>query len=271
MKNIPQTDSWRSGLFTEFDIVTAFGESRAALGELFDCDMLMSARRSASAGKPERFELCSTARVSLAIIHALWRHAGLTLRVAEQALSNWPQVVVSVARVVDFEPEASQDNSASWEPAHADPFQFFGPFAEESLPVAAVDEYIDLIDARFLLWRKPKHGSHGIAAAIHASQERLLLDPQDAAAQAHFLEAAGFLRRPAEHELIWLGSTRDELFRPTSASSGPHAPERLPTETLMAEAGSAATLATNYRSKRSVNISLAARVMKRRALGLTVR
>ncbi|OCP15931.1 MULTISPECIES: hypothetical protein [unclassified Ensifer] len=114
MKNIPQTDSWRSGLFTEFDIVTAFGESRAALGELFDCDMLMSARRSASAGKPERFELCSTARVSLAIVHALWRHAGLTLRVAEQALSkkqatrrHWPRTTALNARSISRLPPAS--------------------------------------------------------------------------------------------------------------------------------------------------------------------
>lgn len=271
MKNIPQIDSWRSGLFTEFDIVTALGESGVALGELFACDMLRSAQRPADAGGLVRFELSPSARASLAIMHGLWRHADLPLRVAKQALSNWPQIAVSVSRIVDFEPEACEDNGASWEPTHADPFQFFGPFAEESLPVAAVDEYIDLIDERFLLWRKPKHGSQGIAAAIHASQNRLLLDPQDTAAQADFLDAAAFLRRPAEYELIWLGSTRDGLFRPTPPASSPCTPERLPTATLMAEAGNAATLATNYRSKRSVNISLAARVMKRRALGLNVR
>lgn len=271
MKNLPQTDSWHSGLFTAFDIATAFGESEVALGELFACNMLGSARCSADASGLVRFELSPSARASLAIMHALWRHAGLPLRVAEQGLSNWPQIAVSVSRIVDFEPEASQGNSASREPAHADPFQFFQPLADESLPVAAVDEYIDLIDGRFLLWRKPKNGSHAIAMAVHASQERLLIDPQNAAAQADFLEAAASLRRPAEHELIWLGSTRDQLFRPTSAASGPHAPEGLPTATLEAEAGNTATLATNYRSKHSVNISLAARVMKRRALGLNVR
>lgn len=272
MKNIPQIDSWHSGLFTELEIVTAFGESRAALGELFDCDMLRGARRPADAGDPECFDLSATARVSLAILHALWRAAGLPLCVAEQALSNWPQIAVSVARIVDFEREAWEDRCASREPASAaDPFQFFGPFAEEPLPVGRIDEYIDLIDGRYLLWRKPKDDPHRIGTAIHASQERLLLDPQDAAAQADFLEAAAFLRRPAEHELIWLGSTGDEVFQPTSAASGSHAPERLPTSILLGDAGRAATLATNYRSKRSVNISLAARAMKRRALGLHIR
>ncbi|MNY70595.1 hypothetical protein D3C86_2087590 [compost metagenome] len=64
---------------------------------------------------------------------------------------------------------------------------------------------------------------------------------------------------------------RGELFCPTSAANSSWLPERLPTAPMTIEADNAATLATNYRSKRSVNISLAARAMKRRALGLTVR
>ncbi|WP_457588299.1 hypothetical protein [Ensifer canadensis] len=272
MKNLPQTDSWHSGVFTELDIASAFGESPAALADLFDCDTLEGARRAAGACSPKHFEFNATARVSLAVIHALWSHAGLMPRLADQALSNWPQIAVSVARIVDFEPEASEGSGASREPAcSADPFQFFGQFAEELLPVAMLDEYIDLIDGRYLLWRRPKSDLHGIATAIHASQERLRLDPQDAVAQADFLEAAAVVRRSPEHEMIWLGSVRGELFCPASAANSACLPERLPTAPMIDEAGDVATLATNYRSKRSVNISLAARTMKRRALGLTVR
>lgn len=272
MKNFPQTDSWRSGLFTAFEIATAFGESRAALAELFDCSTLKRARRAVCADNPEHFELDATARVSLAVIHTLRRHAGLKCHMAEQALSNWPQIPVSVARIVDFEPETSHDTGARFEPASAaDPFQFFGPYAGEPLPVAMLDDYIDLIDERYLLWRRPRCDPYGIATAIHASQERLRLDPQDAAAQADFLEAAAVLRQASEHDLIWLGSIRGEAFCPTPAANKSSLPEQLPTAPMMDEAGNVATLAMNYRCKSSVNISLAARAMKRRALGLTVR
>ncbi|MGF6174790.1 hypothetical protein [Ensifer sp. 4252] len=272
MKNLPQTDSWRSGLFTAFDIATALGESPAALAGLFNCDTLKRTRQAACAGKAEHFELNATARTSLAIIHSLRCHVGLAPRIAEQALLNWPQIAVSVARIVDFEPDTSNDIGARLEPAPAaDPLQFFGRFAEEPLPVAMLDEYIDLIDGRYLLWRRPKCDPHRIATAIHASQERLRLDPQDAAAQADFLEAAAVVRRSPEHEMIWLGSVRGELFCPTPAANSSWLPERLPSTPMIDEASNVATLATSYRSKHSVNISLAARAMKRRALGLTVR
>ncbi|WP_457581059.1 hypothetical protein [Ensifer canadensis] len=272
MKNLPQTDRWRSGLFTALNIATALGESRAALAELFDCKTLKSTRRAACADDPEQFELDAAARTSLAIIHSLRCHAGLKCHVAEQALSNWPQIAVSVARIVDFEPDTSPNTDTRFEPASAaDPFQFFGPFAAEPLPVATLDDYIDLIDGRYLLWRKPKCDPHGIATAIHTSQERLRLDPQDATAQADFLEAAAALRQTCEHDLIWLGSIRGEAFCPTPAANQSSLPEQLPTAPMIGEAGNVATLATNYRSKHSVNISLAARAMKRRALGLTVR
>lgn len=272
MKNLPQTAGWRSGLLTAFDIATALGESRAALAELFDCNTLKSTRRAACADGPEQFELDAAARTSLAIIHSLRCDADLKCHVAEQALSNWPQIPVSVARIVDFEPETSHDTGARFETASAaDPFQFFGPFAAEPLPVAMLDDYIDLIDGRYLLWRRPKCDPHGIATAIHASQERLRLDPQDAAAQADFLEAAAVLRQKAEHELIWLGSIRGEEFCPTPAANQSSLPEQLPTAPMIGEAGNVGTLAMNYRSKSSINISLAARAMKRRALGLTVR
>lgn len=272
MKNLLQTDSWRSGLFTAFEIATAFGESRASLAELFDCKTLERARRTVCADNAEHFELDAPARASLAIIHALRRHAGLKCHIAEEALSNWPQIAVSVARIVDFEPEPARDTGARFEPASAaDPFQFFGPYAAEPLPVAMLDDYIDLIDGRYLLWRRPKGDPLGIATAIHDSQERLRLDPQDAAAQADFLEAAAVLRQTGEHDLIWLGSIRGEAFCPTPAADQSSLPEQLPTAPMIGEAGNVGTLATTYRSKSSVNISLAARAMKRRALGLTVR
>jgi hypothetical protein len=271
MKNLPQTDSWRTGRFTAFDIATALGESRAALADLFNCDALKSARRTVCTGKPGYFELDAAARASLAISHSLWRHTGLTPRVTEQALSNWPQIAMSVARIVDFEPETSTDTDSSLEPAPAaDPLQFYGRLSGEPLPVATLDDYIDLIDGRYLLWRRPKCDPHGIAAAIHASQERLRLDPQDAAAQADFLEAAAVLRRSSKHEKIWLGSIRGEAFCPTPAANQTSMPEQLPTAPMIGEAANVATLATNYRFKSSVNISLAARAMKRRALGLAV-
>lgn len=272
MNITPQTDIWRSGRLTEFDIATALGDGPAALVDLFDCDTLKSARWAASAREPEHFELNATMRVSLAISHALWRHIGLTPRMAERVLSSWPQIAVSVARIVDFEPETSKENCQSPERvAETDPFQFFGPYAGEPLPIAMLDDYIDLIDGRYLLWRRPKCDPHGIATAIHASQERLRFDPQDAAAQTDFLEAAAVLRQRAEHELIWLGSIRGEAFCPTPAANQSSLPEQLPTAPMIGEAGNVATLATNYRCKSSANISLAARAMKRRALGLTVR
>lgn len=272
MKNIPQSDSWHSGLFTTFDVANALGASATSLAALLECGMLKSARQAARASKAEHFVLDPGSRASLAIMHALHSHAALDVTLAEQALSSWPTIALSVASLVDFQPDASNDDGACLEPeSTADPFQFYGPHAGEPLPVAMLDDYIDVIDGRYLLWRRPKEDPQGLASVLHASQQRLRLDPHDVAAQADFLAAAAVVRRSPEHQSIWLGSIRDGRFCPVSSTRDARPCERLPTAPKIDEPGSLATLATNYCSKHSVNISHAARSMKRRALGLTVR
>lgn len=252
MRPFRQGDGWRSGAFSQAQIANALNEDPAALGDLFNCGLVRRAHGSEGAGGEPGFDLSSPMRANMAIVHALWRQAGLPPALAGQLVACWPRIGQSVAGILDF--------------AEADPLRFFDPAAAEAIPVAAVDDYIDVIDGRHFLWRTPRQAPLDIARSLVDIERRLADDPQDAGAQAEFLAALAGLRQPACHDRIWLGLRDGDTFRPTPdreaerLSGGPDDQPRLPQ----------ASLEMNYRTKISVNISLAARSMKRRALGLDV-
>ena len=254
MRPFQQGENWRSGFLGQAQIAKALNEDPAMLGDLFNCDMVRQARRSEAAGNEPGFDLSSAMRTNMAIIHALWRQTGLPPDLAGQLVACWPGIGESVAGIVDFE--------------EADPVRFFDPTAAEAIPVAAVDEYIDIIDGRHFLWRRPQHDPLRIAADLLAVERRLSDDPQDAGAQAEFLATLARLREPASHEGIWLGLRDGGQFRPTPVQDTGMA--RLSRGAEDRPRSPQATLEMNYRTKISVNISLAARSMKRRALGLAV-
>ena len=254
MRPFQHDDGWRSGSFNRFQIAEALCEDPASLGDLFDCAIVRQVQRSEGAAGEHRFEFSSCMRANVAIIHALWRAAGVAPKLAEELLTSWPGIGASVAGIVDF--------------AAADPFRFFDPAAGEAIPVAAVDEYLDFIDGRHFLWRKPRRDPLGIAESLVASEGRLADDPQDPGVQQDFLAALANLREPASHERIWLGLLDGGRFRPASPQAA--GSERLGSGPADRQRPPEATLETNYRTKISINISLAARCMKRRALGLDV-
>lgn len=254
MRPFKQGDGWRSGTFSRIQIAKALCEDPASLGDLLDCGLVRQTRHSENPGDEAMFDLSSVMRANIAIIHALWRQAGLPPGLAGQLVACWPRIGQSVAGIVDFE--------------DADPFRFFDPAAAEAIPVAAVDDYMDVIDGRHVLWRTPRQAPLQIAESLVAIERRLSGDPQDAGAQQDFLAVLASLREPASRERIWLGVLDGEKFRPTPVQDA--GMERLGSSSDDRPRPPQATLEMNYRTKISVNISLAARSMKRRALGLDV-
>lgn len=269
MRHIRQDGGWHCGAFSLPEIAEALGEDATSLDDLLRCGVLEPLYRKEVSHAECRIDLSSAKRANLAIVHALWRQAGLAPVVAARVLSCWPQIGASVARIVDFThmPAADEERSRPVE-SEPDPFMFFDPIATEAIPVAVVDEYLDLIDERVLLWRRPEATPETIAAALVAGSKRLSAEPSTLEEEANFLSALARLRQPVSHSRTWLGTLDGETFRPTPSRDASN--ERLRGRVHEIPIPPEASLEMNYRTKISINISLAARVMKRRSLGLAV-
>lgn len=260
--------SWHAGVLSQSQISEALGEDVDALSELLAYPPFNQFARQEHAGSTRCLTLSAAMRANLAIAHALWRQAKLSSELAAQVVSSCPQIGASVAAITDFEHNQGPGLASHYH-ERPDPFRLFDPVADEMLPMQVTDEYLDLVDDRFLLWRRPEVEPVVTAANLHARSRRVASDPHDCVARQELLQQLAGLNRSVCHDRVWLGRVADGTFLPQAHDNGKDA--RLPSSVFERPSSAASTLEMNYRTKISVNISLAARIMKRRALGLRVR
>jgi hypothetical protein len=142
----------------------------------------------------------------------------------------------------------------------------FAPYAAEAMAIPAIDEFLDVADGRRIFWRRPQRDVHRLACELHRLSETSAREDTPAL-QEEFLEVLSRLREPADHIAEWIGTLFDGRFRPR--------PDRFADETPFLRQGfdlasDPARFAEAYGTPVSVNVSLAARSMKRRMLGLDV-
>lgn len=206
------------------------------------------------------------ASIRLAVAHALHTGAGLAVADAAAVAAGCWQVSASLLRIVDFRP---RDGASAVETGRdlqePDPFMLFAAHASEAIPMAAADEYLDVADGRRVYWRKPRRDAYVLACELQRLSAACRRDDTPAL-QEEYLELLARLREPADHACEWIGTVADGGFRPAPDRFA----ERSPTMRQGPEDGTKQTFAESYASKVSVNVSLAARSMKRRALGLAV-
>jgi hypothetical protein len=253
-----ECDGWHSGVLSQLQISEALGENAVSLSELLDCQFFDQFVRQEQKGSTRCFDLSPGMRANLAIAHALWRQARISSEIAAQVVFSWPQIGASVAAIVDF-----QHNQES-----SDPFRFFETIADDALPVQVTDEYLDLVDERFLLWRRPEIEPVVTARNLDERSRHVLANPHDFVTRQEFLQQLAGFKRSVCHDRVWLGQVKGETFLPQPTESGKE--RRLPSSVFEQANSAISTFETNYRTKISINISLAARMMKRRALGLRV-
>lgn len=261
-------DGWHSGVLSQSKISEALGEDVEALSELLTCALFNQFARQEHKRSSRCFALSSEMRANLAIAHALWRQARIPGEIAAQVVFSWPQIGASVAAIVDFGHNSGLELAPDCHD-RLDPFRLFQPTADEALPMRVTDEYLDLVDERFLLWRRPEIEPVVTAANLYAQSNRVAGDPHDCVARQEFLQKLAELNRSVCHDRVWLGRVAGEAFLPQSPQNAKD--HRLPSSVFEKPHSAISTLEMNYRTKVSVNISLAARIMKRRALGLRVR
>ena len=153
-----------------------------------------------------------------------------------------------------FRPDPSEEE--------ADPFLFFSEIAPESIPVPAVDQYLDVVQDRYFIWRRPVTDIAELGRAL--LQHRL---PSREGTQLDYLEALQTLRAKPRYETVWLGFADGTRFIPKTETQKFGAESQ---DSVFPLDRSVPSLEDSFASKVSVNITLAAREMKRRALGLQV-
>lgn len=188
--------------------------------------------------------------IALAIVHAFSRNTKLPPNVTSSLLNETPAILDSLEQVLCFrtDPGATE----------LDPFLLFGSIAAESIPIPAIDEYLELVQNRFFIWRRP--------TLDRISLGRALLDGDGSFDE--YLKALQQLKIKPSYDRIWLGFTDGERFFGNRFSSD-HGRNGLAASILDLDEPRC-SLEDSYSCKISINISLAAREMKRRALGLEV-
>lgn len=249
------------GRMTDQDLADVLGCDIGFVHGVLEC----WGRNSLSRAPAERTQGVQTC-TRLAIAHALHTTGALTLPdAAAVAAGSW-QVSASLLRLLEFRPPGCRPGDG--DPAgvgDADPLMQFVPHAAEAIPIAAADEYLDVADGRRVYWRKPRRDAYLLACDLYrlscASRRE-----DTPALQEEYLELLARLREPEDHVCEWIGTVADGRFRP--------APDRFAERSPAMRQGlfdqGSRSFAESYATKVSVNVSLAARSMKRRALGLAV-
>ncbi|MGH6761789.1 MAG: hypothetical protein ACRECW_09430 [Phyllobacterium sp.] len=213
--------------------------------------------------------LPANVRIGLAITCALHQNIGLPLDIAAEIIGQHWEICSSIARTLDFvpdRPEAGQQTVQDVpQDAEIDPLMWFTPYACETIPLAATDEYIHLIDGRMLRWERPQEDAFDLVNRLHNSSSDCNGVLVPAAARDAFLECLVMLKREPQRRGQWLGRVQDGSYRANPPPVSVVRPAMA--STVEQDCGGRAS---SYRSLTSVNISLAARAMKRRALGLDV-
>lgn len=254
---------WRDGTMSDQNVADALECDVALIREIVSAWACYSL--STEPASLERRHGAQTG-VRLAVAHALHSAAGLALAdAAAVAAGSW-QVSASLLRIVEFRPPHGASAAEAGRDLRApDPFMLFAPHASEAIPMAATDEYLDVADGRRVYWRKPRRDAYVLACELHRLSEASAREDTPAL-QEEYLELLARLREPADHASEWIGTVADGRFRPAPDRFA----ERTPTMRQGPDDGGRQAFAESYGSKVSVNVSLAARSMKRRALGLSV-
>ncbi|MBS3652344.1 hypothetical protein KEU06_27510 [Pseudaminobacter sp. 19-2017] len=257
-------DAWHRGALTESDLTSALicdAEAVRVLLDVLDCQT-GHGENQAPLSLPPR------ARVGIAISYALHSQAGLSLANAADIAAKSVKVSDSVLAALDFFPPANPDSVESSAKRHwrdeSDPFALFVPHADEELP--GVDEYLDVIDDRRIVWRKPRCDAYELACDLDRLSDAMRRE-NSPALQEEYLAVLSRVREPADQVAEWMGMVGDDGFRPV--------PDRFTDVTPFLRHGIELTsdgsyCAQTYPTRISVNVSLAARSMKRRVLGLSV-
>lgn len=220
--------------------------------------------KSADAGNAVR-RLSGRARVGLAAAVAFNRVAGVPPEIASEVVGGAWAFSESIARTLDFVPRCAR--AVTTNGTEADPLMLFAPYASEEIPIPSVDEYLDLIDSRHLLWRKPKEDAYELVSDLHRISTSPSLEDGDQNERAKFLAILAKVREQHDQVAVWIGVIDQHGFHPSE--DAPAGFEDMLADRIGGRVGTA-SLAAAYKTKVSVNLSLAARSMKRRALGLEV-
>lgn len=222
-------------------------------------------QNSAQAAGRSPSNLTGGQRVGLAVSLALHARSGMALSTAADVVSGAWRVCESVLATVDFVP-AGRDSEGRRSAQEFDPFILFAPHASEAVAVAAIDEFLDVLDGRHIWWRRPRHNAYRLACELYHLSEALRKEDSPAL-RDQYLELLRRLREPADHVSEWIGTVANGVFRPASSGSEEIAPSMRQGPVMGLESS---RLAESYETRVSVNVSLAARSFKRRMLGLTV-
>ncbi|WP_395517475.1 hypothetical protein [Pseudorhizobium flavum] len=189
--------------------------------------------------------------IPLSIMQVLWRRANVQPAIGAALLQAYPEITSSLEEVLFFRADEFGEEE--------DPFLFFRSTSPESIPVPATDDYIDVVQDRFFIWRRPKHDRHALGCSLLPEKSDLPLEA--------YLDALATLRRLPTYEPKWLGRMDGHQFV-LNHNAEPQRAELHGSLTSFTEAG--VSFEDSYSFKISINITLAARDVKRRTLGLAV-
>ncbi|MFL0691737.1 MAG: hypothetical protein ACJLUP_06320 [Agrobacterium tumefaciens] len=219
------------------DLATALGEDAATVGALV---------------KTANPSVVRPSWIVLAVMHALWRKANVAPEITASVLNAWPEIPASLEEILCFRMNDSAEES--------DPFLLFHPSASQSIPIPAIDEYIDLVQNRFFIWRRPAVDRTQIAKGMIEGSS-----PDSGRA---YIESLNSLVARPSYDSIRLGFTDGRHFFRSEGSQKDSRP-KLASSVFEIEHCSS-SFESSYDCKTSVNVSIAAREAKRRALGLNV-
>lgn len=173
LPDFAQVRNWHTGTLQDAELTSSLQCDPEIVERLLRAFAVFADSGVGEGDVPRR--LPSRSRVGLAVAHALRRQAGLAIDVAADVVAqSWP-ICGSVLATLDFIPPdgtsscPTKDSSLRGE--ECDPLVLFAANGPEEVPIAAIDEYLDVIDGRRVMWRRPRNDAYRLACDLHRLQD----------------------------------------------------------------------------------------------------
>lgn len=271
---------WRTGRLLDTDLAEALQVPRRTVQLLSGTPEFQAAMINAGAGNWRKRVIPPEVRVGFAAGVALHQLARLNINDAAQTVAATWDHCERLAQALDYEAKPDEGDSAESKQLDegvqgfdllrwrllaygARPAGVYEAVFETVEP--SVDEYIDIIDEELVYWRRPVVPAHETIATLLALRNQLR-DGKMSRDQFEERALAIFDCEAPEQQYILVGGFLNGKLRPGS-DMRTSAPKDEYDRKLIASTGLLPATPQKYKSKRSVNISLAARAMKRRACG----
>ncbi|HSS97178.1 MAG TPA: YbaL family putative K(+) efflux transporter, partial [Terriglobales bacterium] len=174
--NPVRLENWYHGCLNDTELGHALDVDEKIVRDILHAPTFRSAVQTVKHQGQTIQLLPNKVRVGLSAVHALNQKAGIPLEIASDIIGRTWMISESIGKTLDFIPSSVEtvilpngDTVAidALNGKEFDPLMIFDPYSSEEIPISILDEYLHLINGKYVCWSRPKEDAFQFLRDLH--------------------------------------------------------------------------------------------------------